>query len=105
VARYDLHLTADEFYDLTPRQFDALLRRHQRKEEHDEFMFAQLTSWVANTGFKSASKVTQPKDFMPSQWAKTLSRPTPSKPKRMTRKRRFAIADGIRSMFPPTPKR
>jgi len=61
-------------------------------------MHAQLTSWIANTGFKSCEKPTKPQDFMPSEWHKTND----TKPKRphMTKKRLEAVANGIRMMFP-----
>jgi hypothetical protein len=97
VARYDLHLSDDDFYALTPRQFDALLKRKKVETVASEFLLAQLTSWVANSGFRSTVKPTKPQDFMPSEWQKT---PTNPKRPRMTKKRREAIADGIRLCFP-----
>src|SRR6202042_2926983 len=69
-ARYDLHLSSEEFYALTPRQFDALIKRHRHTVESNELLLGQLTSWVANTGFRSTEKPTHPHDFMPSQWGK-----------------------------------
>lgn len=71
MARYDLHLSDDDFYALTPRQFDALLKRKKVETVASEFLLAQLTSWVANTGFRSTEKPTKPSDFMPSEWQKT----------------------------------
>ena len=101
MALYDLRLSDDAFFALTPRQFDALLKRKKVETVAQEFLFAQLTSWIANTGFKSAAKQTAAKEFMPSEWAKTAKATgTSGKPKRMTKKRRAAIAAGIRSMFP-----
>jgi hypothetical protein len=96
-ARYDLHLSDDDFYSLTPRQFDSLLKRHRNKVIDTEFLFANLTSWVANTGFRSTEKPTEPKDFMPSEWRKQALKPSPSpnKPVRMTAKRRRALADRL----------
>ena len=38
-------------------------------------MLAQLTALVANTGFKGFEEPKQPKDYMPSRWAKS-SKPT-----------------------------
>jgi hypothetical protein len=93
IARYDLGLSAEEFFDLTPRQFDALLKRHRYRVESTEFLFAQLTSWIANTGFRSTEKPTADFDFMPSQWMKkakkkAASASDPKKPVRMTKKKR-----------------
>jgi hypothetical protein len=98
---YDLHLTSDDFYALTPRQFDALCKRKRIELAQYEFMSAQITSWIANTGFKSVEKPTTARDFMPSEWAKKkTSASTSTPPKRMTKKRRKAVAAGIRAMFP-----
>jgi hypothetical protein len=100
VALYDLRLSDDAFYSLTPRQFDALLKRKKVETVANEFLFAQLTSWVSNTGFRTATKPTSPRDFMPSEWTKTTGTQAAGTSKRMTRKRRAAIDAGIRSMFP-----
>jgi hypothetical protein len=99
VARYDLGLSDDDFYALTPRQLDALLKRKKVETSANEFMFAQLTSWVANTGFRTAEKPTAARDFMPSEWGKTPAKAA-LKRVRMTKKRRAAVANQIRSMFP-----
>ena len=76
---------------MTPRQFDALARVHRdmrRHEiEHQEFLFAQLTAMVANTGFRGWKEVRTAEEFMPSRWKR------PRRPKRLNRK---AIADRIR---------
>ncbi|HTF67030.1 MAG TPA: hypothetical protein VK638_30540 [Edaphobacter sp.] len=88
-ARYDLHLSDDDFYALTPRQFDALLKRYKRATESNELLFAQLTSWIANTGFRSTEKPTTTEDFMPSRW----SRMKPTKKKR----KRSSIAFELRT--------
>jgi hypothetical protein len=102
-AVYDLQLNPDEFYAMTPRQLDALLIRHNAyrasERDHAEFMLAQLTSAVVNTGFRSPTKPMAPKEFMPSQW-ETRKRGIQSTSKRMTHKRRKAIAQSIRAMFP-----
>lgn len=105
-ALFDLHLTNEEFYSLTPLQYDALVKRHRRKVESDEFLFAQVTSWIANTGFRTTEKPTQAKEFMPSQWGKSASlatTPKPAaKPTRMTRKRRADVVDALTMLFPRT---
>jgi hypothetical protein len=97
VGRYDLGLSAEEFFELTPRQFDALLKRHLIDREYNELLFGQLTSWVANSGVRAPSKPFKPTDFMPSQWMKKASKP---KRKRMTNKTRRELTAQIRAMFP-----
>ena len=91
-ARQDLRLSAEEFYALTPRQFHAMADRHQQGREHQELLFAQLTSWVAYTGFKSTKERIPERQFMPSQWGSAA-------PKRRKKRRRSraAIADEIRA--------
>ena len=106
MARIDLSMSHDEFMELTPHLFNRLMARHDavknREVSHFEFMLAQLTSWVANTGFRSVDKQVKPQDFMPSHWAKT--RTTTVKRKRLTKKRQKEIAQGIRAMFPDLSK-
>jgi hypothetical protein len=63
-------------------------------------MLAQLTSWVANTGFRTAEKPTTVQDFMPTQWA-NKARTGANKAKsnapavRMNRKRRQHLMDAL----------
>ncbi|MCU1251532.1 MAG: hypothetical protein JWQ49_4561 [Edaphobacter sp.] len=61
-------------------------------------MLAQLTSWVANTGFRTAEKPTTWKDFSPTQWSKN-AKTASSKFKRirMTKKRRQSIFENLRA--------
>lgn len=75
-----------------------MLKRHRSSVELNEFLFGQLTSWIANTGFRTAEKPTSALDFMPSQWAKK-ARAKAAAPKRirMTKKKRQAIFDGLRA--------
>lgn len=72
-ARVDLGLAAAEFYDLTPRQFDTLVRHYRSRQraqrEHSEFLFGQLTAAVYNSGFVRFEEWQVAKNFMPSQQA------------------------------------
>jgi hypothetical protein len=92
-----LKLSADEFFDLTPKQLDAMLKRHKSSLESPEFMLAQIVSALYNTGFKSPEKPTSPLDFMLSQQGKKKSTKTadPTNPVRMTKKRRQALMDQL----------
>jgi hypothetical protein len=82
-------LSTAEFYELTPRQVDALIRRFERAERKTEFLFGQLASCVVNFSMGHPKNPVQAKDFMPSEWGKV-----PVKPKRINRK---AIADSVRN--------
>src|ERR1019366_5506118 len=81
-ARYDLGLSDDDFYSLTPRQLNALFRHRERQRdydrEHTEYMAAQIVAMVANTGFRSFEKAREPREFMPSAWGKTTQKTTMS---------------------------
>lgn len=95
IAVHDLYLTSETFYSLTPRQYDALVKRLERKREHDEFMLAQLTSSVINFSMCRPRESVKPQDLMPSQRGKT---PQPKKV-RITKARKKAITDTLHGGF------
>jgi len=76
VARYDLGLTDDEFYGLTPRQYDALLKRKEYQTWQQEFLFAQLTAFSVNFSLCHPMEPVCIGDFMPSEFAKKKSEPS-----------------------------
>jgi hypothetical protein len=80
-ALVDLGLSNAEFHALTPRLLDALSRRHQRRVEGHEFLFAQLTAGIVNSRpwLKEAVNI---KDFMPTEMRKKFA----ARPKRINRK-------------------
>jgi len=59
-------------------------------------LFAQIVSWIANTGFRSTEKPTTPLDHMPSQWRKKI---TGKAPEQLLAEKRQRIADGFRTFF------
>ena len=89
---------------MTPRQFDALLKRHHATKREDaalfELMIAQLTSVVMNTGFRSPKEPVSTREFMPTERAKQAQQSPSPKGKRLTKKRQKELARGIRAMFP-----
>jgi hypothetical protein len=94
-AKYSLRLTGGEFFALTPRQFRHLSQRHRLEREHAEFMFAQITSWIANTGFRSPKNAVMPRDFMPSMFGQHNEK----KPVKLKRRKRQVIATEIRDVM------
>ena len=58
-----------------------------------EFMLAQLTSWVVNTGFRSTKEPSKPRDFMPPMFARAEQ---PQKVN-LKRRRRKTIAFELRT--------
>jgi hypothetical protein len=95
-ARYNLHLTNDEFYRLTPRQFDSLLKRHREQIEHEELLAGIIASVVVNFSLGAPKTGTKPADFMPSQWRTNVQKP---RNERMTKKKRQRVANSLRAYF------
>lgn len=62
IARFDLQLPEKEFWQLTPRQFEALSLRMVRAGDMADFRSAQICALLNNIFSKRKRK---PKDFMP----------------------------------------
>lgn len=90
-ARYHFHLAESEFWALTPRQFDALQKRHKEATVHTELLNGLLCSLVVNFSMASPKTPVTAKDFMPSQ-----AGDRPRKKPRLNRKR---IANSVRGLF------
>ena len=65
---YDLRLSSEAFWRLTPRQFTALCERHRNDERRRDGRAALVTAMIANTvrDAKKHPKPYQPSDFLPS---------------------------------------
>ena len=63
---YDLRLTPEVFWTLTPRQFDNLMARKKSETRSNEFMIAQLTAICANFSMCRPEKPVKVRDLMPS---------------------------------------
>lgn len=92
-GRVRLGLDAEEFWRLTPLQFDALMKQHERQTWDAEYLFAQLTAVVKNHSFHAPKESTSIGAFMPSE-----QRRKKQKPKRRTRQQ---IADEFRAVMAP----
>lgn len=66
IARFDLHLTAAEFYGLTPFQFNLLAKRLLAEREHRELIAGYTTAAVINHAMHPPEEPVSAKDFMPS---------------------------------------
>ena len=89
-----LRLTDADFYALTPRQFDELLKRHKEEREFTELGWGLVCATVANFSMGAPKQPLQPSDFMPSQW--TDKKTTPAQKKRVNRK---VVASSIRGLM------
>ena len=65
---------------MTPRYFDALRKRHQRRVQDGEYMLAQLTAAVINFSICRPKTPAAVSDLMPSWPAKKAAK-KPKKPK------------------------
>lgn len=102
LARYDLRLSDDEFYSLTPRKFEALAKRHRHENECRELLFGILASNINNSGFRTTETPSVPRDYMPTHWARTTTPhpPTTKEPINLTDELRAKIAHNLRGLFP-----
>jgi hypothetical protein len=65
IARYDLHLTDDEFYDLTPGMFYALCKRRNIHFKYNRLAHALTASAIYNVNRASSdAPLVQPFDFI-----------------------------------------
>jgi hypothetical protein len=92
-------LTDEEFLDISPRQFSALIKQYKSSLEGPEFMLAQLTAAIYNTGFKSPEKQVNPVDYMPSQWAKKAKVVKAGVAVRMTKKKRQQLSGNLNAIL------
>ena len=69
IARFNLALTDEEFFDLTPRQLHLLLDQHKEQTQQHELLAGIVACTIANHSFSPPKKALLPADYMPSQWA------------------------------------
>ena len=70
VGRYDLGLTEEEFWGLTPRQYRALLDRHEEAQEWQDYRAGVIAATVVNMLKAKGGKTYKPTDFMPTKGKK-----------------------------------
>jgi hypothetical protein len=63
----ELGMTADEFWELCPRQFNPFVKRWEGKREHEEFMLSQLTAVTANFSMRGPKEPYSSTHFMLSK--------------------------------------
>jgi hypothetical protein len=66
IARYDLGISEEEFWELSTDQFNALLKRHNLKQEREDSQIAMICAVIANI-FRGKGKPYKIKDFMPGK--------------------------------------
>ncbi|AQU06109.1 hypothetical protein B1772_04745 [Dehalococcoides mccartyi] len=68
-ARYDLHLTEDQFWRLTLKEYAALLKHHRINMEWQDYRAGLICSVLANINRdpKKHTKPYTPADFMPQK--------------------------------------
>jgi hypothetical protein len=74
-GRYDLGLTEDEFWNLTLKEFNALLVRFKDAQDWQNYRAAMICAVVANTvrSSKKKARAWTPSDFMPIRERKVMT--------------------------------
>jgi len=69
IGIYDLRLSDEQFWQLTPAQFNALVKRKMIDEEQKDYRTALICSVIANVfrDKKKRRKPFKPQDFMPQR--------------------------------------
>lgn len=76
VGRYDLGLGEEEFWRLSPRQFGALLERHNEEQRKEDWRAGMIAATIANALRGKKGKAYQAEDFMPRKaqtWQEQLA--------------------------------
>ena len=65
IARYDLGLTTDDFGELTPALFEALIERRKAESKQDYFRTGLISAAVINTSMAAPKTPVSAMDFVP----------------------------------------
>lgn len=84
VARFQLGLSEEEFFDLTPLQFTYLTERYEQERESLDFRAGVIAATVANCNRKKGSKAFKATDFMPNYQVQQEKGPNQMKMMAMT---------------------
>ena len=74
-ARYDLHLSDDEWQNMTPRMLQALSRRRLRSMRWRELMNAVQCAHTVNHSFRAPQTPSLPNDYMLHDWPDPVAPP------------------------------
>lgn len=69
IGRYDLRLTDDDFWGLTLKEFNLLMKRHKEQRSAEMFNSALICATIANVN-RSKGRAYTPMDFMPKEEVK-----------------------------------
>ena len=102
VARYDLRLTEEEFWRLTPRQFFALQDRWLNEVEIRDYHAALVATILANIHRPKTKKPFKITDLMPDRRGRKAAEP------KQTWQQQLALVKQLHLLFggaPPKPKK
>ena len=71
IGRYDLRLTDEDFWGLTLREFNLLMKRHKEQRSAEMFNSALICATIANVN-RSKGRAYTPQDFMPKEKEKKI---------------------------------
>src|SRR5580658_555412 len=67
-ARYDFHLSDDEWLGMTPRMVHALSLRNLERMRQEELRLSVLCAHTVNSSFRAPKTPTQPRSYMLHPW-------------------------------------
>lgn len=70
VGRYDLRLSEEEFWSLTPAMLDALMSRLEAERDHAEYCAGLVASQVYNVNLGEGGEPTDATAYMSEKWQK-----------------------------------
>jgi len=71
IGRYDLRLNDEDFWGLTLREFNLLMKRHKEQRSAEMFNSALICATIANVN-RSKGRAYTPQDFMPKEKEKKI---------------------------------
>lgn len=69
IGRYDLRLNDEEFWSLTLKEFNLLMKRHKEQRSAEMFNSALICATIANVN-RTKGRAYSPMDFMPKEETK-----------------------------------
>lgn len=74
---YDLKLSSEDFWNLTPAQLSVLSYQHREKLRREDWRVGIVASILVNINKKKGARSSQPEDFMPDPYPKKQDKQTP----------------------------
>jgi hypothetical protein len=74
VAVFQLRITPDDFWELTPAQFWALHDRYMEQVEHEDYRVGVIAAQIYNVNCGNRRKAREPLDYFPGHKKRAKAR-------------------------------